>query len=68
MLYWLARMSTDDDELGYIWMKVKFTQKYLKNNPGKTPEDAEKEFLEWIDGLGMDSRIERNNRFMRSKQ
>jgi len=60
-------MSTDDDELGYIWMKLKFTQKYLKNNPSKTPEDAEKEFLEWIDGLGMDSRIERNNRFMRSK-
>lgn len=60
-------MSTDNDELGYIWMKVKFTRKYLKSNPSKTPEEAEKEFLEWIDGLGMDSRIERNNRFMRSK-
>jgi len=61
-------MSTDEDELGYIWMKVKFTQKYLKNNPGMTPEDAEKEFLEWIDGLGMDSLIETSNRFMRANK
>lgn len=63
----MVGMATDEDELGYIWMKLKFTQKYLRGNPGKTPEDAEREFLEWIDGLGMDSRIERNNRLMRAK-
>jgi hypothetical protein len=60
-------MSTDEDELGYIWMKLKFTHKYMRSNPGKTAEDAEREFLEWIDGLGIDSRIERSNRMMRTK-
>jgi hypothetical protein len=58
-------MSTDHDELGYMWMKVKFTQKYLKANPDKTPEDAEREFLEWVDGFGIDSVIETNNRVNR---
>lgn len=61
-------MSTDEDELGYIWMKVKYVQKYMKNNPGSSVEDAEKEFLGWIDGFGIDSRIELNNRMMRSRQ
>ncbi len=59
-------LSTDEDELGYIWMKLKFTRKYLRNNPGKTMEEAEKEFLTWVDGFGIASRIEKNNRFMRS--
>jgi len=61
-------MSTDEDELGYMWMKVKFTQKYMKANPDKTAEDAEREFLEWIDGFGIDSMIETNNRVSRSKE
>jgi hypothetical protein len=39
----------------------------MRSNPGKTAEDAEREFLEWIDGLGIDSRIERSNRMMRTK-
>lgn len=58
-------MSTDFDELGYMWMKVKFTNKYLKANPSKTAEDAEKEFLEWVEGFGIDSLIETNNRISR---
>ena len=61
-------MSTDDDELGYMWMKVKYTQKYLKANPDKTAEDAEREFLEWVDGLGIDSMIEMSNRVNRRQE
>ncbi|MEE8132415.1 MAG: hypothetical protein V3T40_02445 [Nitrososphaerales archaeon] len=44
MLGCIYNISTDDDELGKMWMKVKYTQKYLKANPNKTAEDAEKEF------------------------
>lgn len=61
-------MSTDDDELGFMWMKVKYMQKYLKANHDKTPEDAEKEFLEWVDGFGMDSMIEKSNRVNRRQE
>ena len=61
-------MSTDQDDLGYMWMKVKYTRKYLKANPGKTVEDAEREFLEWVDGFGMDSMIEKSNRVNRRQE
>jgi hypothetical protein len=61
-------MSTDDDELGYMWMKLKYTQKYLRANPDKTAEDAEREFLQWVDGFGIDSLIEMNNRVSRRQE
>lgn len=56
-------MSLDDsDELGYLWTKVKFIQKYMSKN-NCTFEVAEREFHIWIEGL-MESRIERANRML----
>ncbi|GEM_PF-1646243 len=58
-------MSSDDDtELAYLWMKVKFIQKYMLKNKSSF-ESAEKEFHDWIDGL-MESRIEHTNRLLNS--
>lgn len=56
-------MSLDDnDELAYLWTKVKFIQKYMgKNNC--TFEVAEGEFHAWIEGL-MESRIEQANKML----
>lgn len=59
-------MSLDDgDELGYLWAKVKFVQRYM-NNTNCTFEVAEQEFHRWIEGL-MDSAIEQRNRMLNSK-
>jgi hypothetical protein len=60
-------MSFDDnDELGYLWTKIKFVQRYLAKNADRNLEDAEKEFHQWIDGL-MESRIERINKMLNAK-
>jgi hypothetical protein len=56
--------SDDDTELAYLWMKVKFVQKYMLKNKSSF-ESAEKEFHDWIDGL-MESRIEHTNRLLNS--
>jgi hypothetical protein len=56
--------SDDDTELAYLWMKVKFVQKYMLKNKSSF-EFAEKEFHDWIDGL-MESRIEHTNRLLNS--
>ncbi|HEX2014087.1 MAG TPA: hypothetical protein VLA68_02555 [Nitrososphaera sp.] len=59
-------MSVDDnDELAYLWTKVKFIQKYMNKNTC-TYEDAEREFHDWIEGL-MDSRIELANKMLNSR-
>lgn len=57
-------MSLDgrDDELAYLWTKVKFIQKYMAANSCSF-EAAEREFHAWIGGL-MESRIERANRML----
>ena len=55
-------MSLDDDELAYLWTKVKFVQKYMSKN-NCTFEVAEHEFHSWIEGL-MDSRIEQANKML----
>lgn len=52
----------DNDELAYLWTKVKFIQKYMSKN-NCTFEVAEREFHSWIEGL-MDSRIERANKML----
>jgi len=58
-------MSLDDrDELNYLWMKVKFVQKY-RSKSKCSYEVAETEFHSWIEGL-MDSRIERANKMLNS--
>lgn len=58
-------MSLDDGgELGYLWTKVKFVQKYMSRNDC-TFEVAEQEFHRWIEGL-MDSAIEQRNRMLNS--
>lgn len=60
-------MSVDDnDELAYLWTKVKFVQKYMSKNENSTLEDAEREFHSWIKGL-LDSRIERVNKILNAK-
>lgn len=59
-------MSLDDrDELGYLWTKLKFVQKYMNRN-NCSYEVAEHEFHEWIEGL-MDSRIELANKMLNSR-
>jgi hypothetical protein len=58
-------MSPDDsDELAYLWIKVKFIQKYMTKH-NCSYEAAEREFHTWIEGL-MDSRIELANRMLNS--
>lgn len=57
-------MDPDGDELGYIWTKLKFVQKYMDSN-NCTFEAAEREFHKWIEGL-MDSRIDLSNRMLNS--
>jgi hypothetical protein len=52
----------DADELGYIWTKLKFVQKYMAKH-NCTFEAAEREFHRWIEGL-MDSRIDLSNRML----
>ena len=52
----------DDDELAYLWTKVKFVQRYMSKNDCSF-EVAEREFHTWIEGL-MDSRIEQANKML----
>ena len=60
-------MSLDDnDELAYLWTKIKFIQKYMVKNKNSTLEDAEKEFHSWIEGL-MESRIEQANKMLNAQ-
>jgi hypothetical protein len=59
-------MSLDDDELAYLWTKVKFVQKYMSKNENSTLENAEREFHNFINGL-LDSRIERVNKMLNAK-
>jgi len=64
---WNYEMSLDDDdELAYLWTKVKFVQKYMSKNENSTLEDAEREFHKLIDGL-LDSRIEQVNKMLNAK-
>jgi hypothetical protein len=56
----------DNDELAYLWTKVKFVQKYMSKNKNSTLEDAEREFHDWIEGL-MESRIEQANKILNTK-
>ena len=56
----------DNDELAYLWTKVKFIQKYMGKNKNSTLEDAEREFHNWIEGL-MESRIEQANKVLNTK-
>jgi hypothetical protein len=56
----------DNDELAYLWTKVKFVQKYMSKNTNSTLEDAEREFHNWIEGL-MESRIEQANKVLNTK-
>jgi hypothetical protein len=56
----------DNDELAYLWTKVKFVQKYMSKNKNSTLEDAEREFHNWIEGL-MESRIEQANKILNTK-
>jgi hypothetical protein len=56
----------DNDELAYLWTKVKFVQKYMNKNKNSTLEDAEREFHNWIEGL-MESRIEQANKVLNTK-
>jgi hypothetical protein len=53
----------DDDELAYLWTKVKFIRKYMNKPENPTFEDAEREFHDLIDGI-MDSRIEVINKLI----
>ena len=55
----------DDDELSYLWTKVKFVQKYMVIN-NCSYELAEQEFHRWIEGL-MYSRIEHANKMLNSR-
>jgi hypothetical protein len=59
-------MSDYDDELGYLWTKVKFVRKYMRKNENSTLEDAEREFHNLINGL-LESRIERVNKMLNAK-
>lgn len=52
-----------DEELAYLWTKVKFIQRYMKKNEGVSFEAAEQQFHTWIEGL-MESRIENMNRML----
>ena len=56
----------DNDELAYLWTKVKFVQKYMSKNKNSTLDDAEREFHNWIEGL-MESRIEQANKVLNTK-
>ena len=56
----------DNDELAYLWTKVKFVQKYMSKNKNSSLEDAEREFHNWIEGL-MESRIEQANKVLNTK-
>jgi hypothetical protein len=56
----------DNDELAYLWTKIKFVQKYMNKNKNSTMEDAEREFQSLIEGL-MASRIERANKILNAK-
>jgi hypothetical protein len=58
--------NNDNDELAYLWTKVKFVQKYMSKNKNSTLEDAEREFHNWIEGL-MESRIEQANKVLNTK-
>ena len=57
---------SDNDELVYLWTKVKFVQNYMSKNKNSTLEDAEREFHNWIEGL-MESRIEQANKVLNTK-
>jgi len=60
-------MSIDDnEELAYLWSKIKFIRHFMKENTNSSYEEAEKEFDKWIQGL-MESRIESTNRMLNSK-
>ena len=64
---WNYEMSLDDDdELAYLWTKVKFVQKYMSKNENSTLENAEREFHNFINGL-LDSRIEQVNKMLNAK-
>jgi hypothetical protein len=41
----------DNDELAYLWTKIKFVQKYMNKNKNSTMDDAEREFQSLIEGL-----------------
>jgi hypothetical protein len=56
----------DNDELAYLWTKIKFVQKYMNKNKNSTIDDAEREFQSLIEGL-MDSRIEQANKILNAK-
>ncbi len=56
----------DDDELAYLWTKVKFVQKYMRKNENSTLGDAEREFHNLVNGL-LDSRIEQVNKMLNAK-
>jgi hypothetical protein len=53
----------DNDELAYLWTKIKFVQNYMSKNKNSTLDDAEREFHNWVEGL-MDSRIEQANKIL----
>lgn len=57
---------SDNDELVYLWTKVKFVQNYMSKNKNSTLDDAEREFHNWFEGL-MDSRIEQVNKILNAK-
>lgn len=57
---------SDNDELVYLWTKVKFVQNYMSKNKNSTLDDAEREFHNWVEGL-MDSRIEQANKILNAK-
>lgn len=57
---------SDNDELAYLWTKVKFVQNYMSKNKNSTLDDAEREFHRWVEGL-MDSRIEQANKILNAK-
>ena len=57
---------SDNDELVYLWTKVKFVQNYMSKNKNSTLDDAEREFHNWVEGL-MDSRIEQVNKILNAK-
>ena len=57
---------SDNDELAYLWSKVKFVQNYMSKNKNSTLDDAEREFHNWVEGL-MDSRIEQANKILNAK-
>jgi hypothetical protein len=57
---------SDNDELVYLWTKVKFVQNYMSKNKNSTLDDAEREFHNLVEGL-MVSRIEQANKILNAK-